>query len=166
MIDGLPAAQLYVDTSTKEEFYNPGFPIGRIMSPEHAMIHNHFNIRIQYHKKKDSNLLRVTGVIINPKSIEASVQKTCLDTESRFQYINHTMANTIGYTYSVSWEESKDVDWGTRWDHYLHVFDPQIHWFRYLLITKHHQLHRHCCHFGINGCNDSSTHLAPRHLAL
>jgi transmembrane 9 superfamily protein 2/4 len=34
----------------------------------------------------------------------------------------------VSYTYNVVWEEDK-ISWGTRWDHYLHVFDPQIHWF-------------------------------------
>lgn len=34
----------------------------------------------------------------------------------------------ISYTYNVHWEEDK-ISWGTRWDHYLHVYDPQIHWF-------------------------------------
>ena len=22
------------------------------------------------------------------------------------------------------------IEWGTRWDNYLHVYDPKIHWFR------------------------------------
>ncbi len=34
----------------------------------------------------------------------------------------------IGYTYSITWIPDK-ITWGTRWDHYLHVYDPQIHWF-------------------------------------
>ncbi len=36
-------------------------------------------------------------------------------------------SQSIVYTYSVSWEES-DVPWATRWDNYLHIFEPNIHW--------------------------------------
>jgi transmembrane 9 superfamily protein 2/4 len=34
----------------------------------------------------------------------------------------------VAFTYSVYWYES-DTAWATRWDKYLHVFDPKIHWF-------------------------------------
>lgn len=34
---------------------------------------------------------------------------------------------TVSFTYSVFWIEDP-ISWGTRWDHYLHVYDPQIHW--------------------------------------
>ncbi len=33
----------------------------------------------------------------------------------------------VSFTYSVYWIEDP-ISWGTRWDHYLHVYDPQIHW--------------------------------------
>lgn len=35
---------------------------------------------------------------------------------------------SVPYYYSVTWIKT-DVSWGTRWDHYLYVFDPKIHWF-------------------------------------
>jgi transmembrane 9 superfamily protein 2/4 len=35
--------------------------------------------------------------------------------------------NSVSFTYSVSWIDDP-IPWGTRWDHYLHVYDPQIHW--------------------------------------
>ena len=25
--------------------------------------------------------------------------------------------------------QESDTPWATRWDHYLHIFDPRIHWF-------------------------------------
>jgi transmembrane 9 superfamily protein 2/4 len=34
----------------------------------------------------------------------------------------------VMWTYSVYWRESPTA-WATRWDKYLHVFDPKIHWF-------------------------------------
>jgi transmembrane 9 superfamily protein 2/4 len=35
--------------------------------------------------------------------------------------------NLVSFTYSVKWVDDP-MSWGTRWDHYLHVYDPQIHW--------------------------------------
>ncbi len=32
-----------------------------------------------------------------------------------------------GFSYSISWQETNEP-WGTRWNSYLHVVDPQIHW--------------------------------------
>jgi transmembrane 9 superfamily protein 2/4 len=34
----------------------------------------------------------------------------------------------VPYTYSVKWIPSQ-ISWATRWDNYLHVYDPKIHWF-------------------------------------
>jgi transmembrane 9 superfamily protein 2/4 len=34
----------------------------------------------------------------------------------------------VAFTYNVLWYESTTA-WATRWDKYLHVFDPKIHWF-------------------------------------
>lgn len=42
--------------------------------------------------------------------------------------IDGTKDTSLHYTYSVYWTEDP-ISWGTRWDHYLHVFDPKIHWF-------------------------------------
>lgn len=68
LTSGLPAGQLYTDTSTNQEFYNPGFPIGHIIFAGHATINNHFDIHIQYHLGNGAlDGVRVTGVIVNPK---------------------------------------------------------------------------------------------------
>ncbi|KAH9266055.1 hypothetical protein BASA83_010792, partial [Batrachochytrium salamandrivorans] len=55
--------------------------------------------------------------------------------------------NAIQYTYSTFWVVDP-ISWGTRWDHYLHVFDPQIHWFSsmvtmILLRTLHKDIARY-----------------------
>ena len=42
--------------------------------------------------------------------------------------LSETETNKVSYTYSVGWLQS-DIPWGLRWDNYLHVFDPRIHWF-------------------------------------
>ncbi|RMZ75317.1 hypothetical protein DV737_g5344, partial [Chaetothyriales sp. CBS 132003] len=40
----------------------------------------------------------------------------------------------VTYTYSVYWRESTTA-WATRWDKYLHVTDPKIHWFSLINST-------------------------------
>src|SRR5207248_1434065 len=42
--------------------------------------------------------------------------------------LSESSPTSVTYTYSVHWRESSTV-WATRWDKYLHVFDPNIHWF-------------------------------------
>eukprot|EP00842_Homolaphlyctis_polyrhiza_P001847 jgi/Hompol1/2663/HPOL_006105-RA len=53
----------------------------------------------------------------------------CDITKTSAKYVlKENAENQIQYTYSVFWVPDP-ISWGTRWDHYLHVFDPQIHWF-------------------------------------
>ncbi|KAI8911628.1 hypothetical protein EDD86DRAFT_202898 [Gorgonomyces haynaldii] len=128
VVDGLPAAELYVDPSTEETFYNPGFQLGRLVSEKTATINNHFHIHLHYHKKDKK--IRIVGIIVEPKSLDKTVQdgKCVISADSPQQMLTKGKDLNIQYTYNVYWEEDK-VSWGTRWDHYLHVFDPQIHWF-------------------------------------
>jgi transmembrane 9 superfamily protein 2/4 len=69
-------------------------------------------------------------VIVTPQSLSAEAQRNgCEDRDNRLpQILLSDDKNTVNYTYSVYWEEDKH-SWGSRWDLYLHVFDPQIHWF-------------------------------------
>ena len=94
-------------------------------------IYNHFNIHIHYHQK-DASRARIVGVVINPQSLDTETQHSgCVVHDSTpKQYLDSsaTSDTSIAYTYNVYWEKDT-VAWGTRWDHYLHVFDPKIHWF-------------------------------------
>nr|KAJ3422607.1 hypothetical protein HK105_007288 [Polyrhizophydium stewartii] len=128
VIDGLPAAQLYEDRSTNETFYNAGFEFGEVTSDDRAIINNHYNIVIHYHSKEGK--ARVVGVLVQPASATRAVQdNNCAITSlSPPLVLEEGQDNKVTYTYSVYWVPDP-VSWGTRWDHYLHVFDPQIHWF-------------------------------------
>ena len=64
VVDGLPAAQIYIDESTGEKFYNAGIPLGDITGI--PVLHNHFNIYIHYHPRENDKI-RVVGVVINPQ---------------------------------------------------------------------------------------------------
>ncbi|KAJ1332227.1 hypothetical protein BSLG_008889 [Batrachochytrium salamandrivorans] len=73
---------------------------------------------------------RVVGVLVQPTSGTKDVQDAGCDfSASSNKYIlQEGQDNAIQYTYSTFWVVDP-ISWGTRWDHYLHVFDPQIHWF-------------------------------------
>ncbi|KAK0307691.1 Transmembrane 9 super member 2 [Friedmanniomyces endolithicus] len=71
LIDGLPAAQKYLDPNTNTEFYQPG------------------DVPMVLEEKTSTH---------------------------------------VTWTYSVFWRTST-TSFATRWDKYLHVYDPKIHWF-------------------------------------
>ncbi|KAJ1341609.1 hypothetical protein BSLG_003798 [Batrachochytrium salamandrivorans] len=128
VVDGLPVAQLYKDLSTNENYYSAGFDFGKITDSDQTIVNNHYNIIIHYHMKNEK--ARVVGVLVQPTSGTKDVQDAGCDfSASSNKYIlQEGQDNAIQYTYSTFWVVDP-ISWGTRWDHYLHVFDPQIHWF-------------------------------------
>ncbi|KAI1334439.1 Nonaspanin [Xylariaceae sp. FL0016] len=135
LVDGLPAGQNLLDDLTGTTFYSPGFAMGSISTtdPEGpTFFNNHYDIVIEYHKVSGhQDQLRVVGVIVQPSSkaykggsldcLDGSIGPVVLSEETDAQ-------TDVTFTYSVYWEESPTA-WATRWDKYLHVFDPKIHWF-------------------------------------
>jgi transmembrane 9 superfamily protein 2/4 len=75
----------------------------------------------------------VVGVIVQPDS-RASNGGSAEDgsgfcgTNGPKVTLNEGAETEVTFTYSVYWLPSKTA-WATRWDKYLHVFDPKIHWF-------------------------------------
>ena len=80
VIDGLPGAEMKIDSETGDIFYQPGFALGSIQRPtahgngegaEEAerrgasLINNHFDIFIDYHSRDGINQ-RVVGVVVWP----------------------------------------------------------------------------------------------------
>lgn len=134
LIDGLPAAQLNLDPMTQTEFYSPGFLLGSLNEGGETMLHNHYDIVIDYHlvgmgKKEE---YRVVGVLVRPDSRGASKnieegQADCGEGGPPM-VLSEEAETSVTWTYSVYWRESPTA-WATRWDKYLHVFDPKIHWF-------------------------------------
>ncbi|KAJ5797310.1 uncharacterized protein N7503_006606 [Penicillium pulvis] len=136
LVDGLPGAQLNMDENTQTQFYSPGFALGDLDENGQAVLNNHFNILIDYHRVgyggKDK--LRVVGVLVQP---ESRADSKLLDdgtahcgTKGTFVTLNEDGEGEtpVTWTYSVQWKESSTA-WATRWDKYLHVYDPKIHWF-------------------------------------
>ncbi|EEP78137.1 conserved hypothetical protein [Uncinocarpus reesii 1704] len=136
LIDGLPAAQLGEDLQTEEEFYIPGFFLGSVDKDGTKLLNNHYDIHIDYHQvtglgKKEQ--YRVVGVLVNPTSrnpskiLDGGKKAECSANGSPVS-LSETEDTTVAWTYSVTWRESPTA-WATRWDKYLHVYDPSVHWY-------------------------------------
>ncbi|KAH8828001.1 hypothetical protein DL96DRAFT_1601229 [Flagelloscypha sp. PMI_526] len=131
LIDGLPAAEIKIDLRTEETFYDAGFNLGNNEGSyrDQPTLNNHYEIVLKYHKPT-ADTYRVVGVLVWPASIggqQDSGSPSC-NTDSEPLILDESKKQTIRYTYRVSWNES-DTAWATRWDNYLHIFDPRIHWF-------------------------------------
>jgi transmembrane 9 superfamily member 2/4 len=135
LVDGLPAGQKMEDTMDHSTFYSPGFYLGQI-DPENGLVYfnNHYDIFIEYHRVKldqTAEWSRVVGVVVQPESRKypAEGPKDNCGDELDPIVLTPNMAQTdVQFSYSVYWIESETA-WATRWDKYLHVFDPKIHWF-------------------------------------
>lgn len=90
-------------------------------------MNTHFSLTIQYHTDNDIDF-RIVGALITPLSIhQTSAEKYDCEETANVQLIENGPLNIV-YTYSVKFEKS-EKKWGTRWDNYLHVTKPKIHWF-------------------------------------
>ncbi|KAL0575741.1 Transmembrane 9 superfamily member 2 [Marasmius crinis-equi] len=133
LIDGLPAAEMKLDTRNGDMFFDMGFNLGNDDEPFHEepALNNHYEIVLQYHEYSPS-AYRVHQQL--PHAIESiggpqDAPATCETGEDGPALVlNASAPQEIRYTYRVTWNES-DTPWATRWDNYLHIFDPRIHWF-------------------------------------
>lgn len=128
IIDGLPAARLVGDIRTKSKFYGAGFNIGIVDEQNHAHLYNHFEINIEYHKRDNDNY-RVVGVTVVPHSLDRNgVLDNLCDLDLKKITLSKDAETKVLFTYSVKFIPSETA-WATRWDKYLHVYDPKIQWF-------------------------------------
>jgi len=132
LVDGLPAGQEIIDDFTHTDFYSPGFLIGQEDENSRITFNNHYDIIVEYHEVGGNpDQLRVVGVRVQPESFKYD-GKAPFDCLSRHEpvVLNEVddKGTTVQFTYSVYWTPSTTA-WATRWDKYLHVFDPKIHWF-------------------------------------
>lgn len=134
LVDGLPAGQLIEDEVTNTKFYSQGFALGSSDDKEMHM-NNHYDILIDYHELTGDQF-RVVGVIVQPDSRKTQ-PKSNGENENNQGFcgaggppltLNENGETEVTFTYSVFWMPSTTA-WATRWDKYLHVFDPKIHWF-------------------------------------
>ncbi|KAI9780953.1 MAG: hypothetical protein M1839_006391 [Geoglossum umbratile] len=133
LIDGLPAGQRNIDNATGTEFYSSGFALGEL-SQDEIILHNHYTMVIDYHEVvtpgRADPQYRVVGVEVKPSSRrDSKILNGNADCADAIPLALSELEDTkVTWTYSVYWRESPTA-WATRWDKYLHVFDPKIHWF-------------------------------------
>ncbi|KAI5955167.1 TMN2 [Candida jiufengensis] len=134
LVDGLPVARIVEDQRTNSQFYGTGFHIGEVNKDHAAVLYNHFDIKIEYHVRGE-NQFRVVGVTATPASLDRSEipenspdETYCSIGELKQFHLDKDKDNDVLFTYSVNFQKS-DIAWATRWDQYLHVYDPKIQWF-------------------------------------
>lgn len=130
LVDGLPAGQLLLDRNTDTRFYSPGFLLGSNQD-EQPILNTHYDILIDFHQA-GNNVYRVVGILVEPSSLGDSKylgpdKAECGDTSTP-KILSQDKPTNVVYTYSVYWRPST-TSFATRWDKYLHVYDPNIHWF-------------------------------------
>lgn len=130
LVDGLPAGQQIKDQLTGTVFYSPGFLMGgEDDRNENVIFHNHYEIWIEYHEVSgNEDQLRVVGVIVQPSSKRYDDEIDCSNDHEPIVFGESDSGEEVKFSYSVYWKKSPTA-WATRWDKYLHVFDPNIHWF-------------------------------------
>ncbi|KAI0305469.1 Nonaspanin TM9SF [Multifurca ochricompacta] len=130
LVDGLPAAEMKVDLKSRDTFFDMGFNLGNDDGPneERPLLNNHYDIVLRYHSPSPGKN-RIVGVLVWPSSRGGS-QDGPLDCDFRAppMILSELEDNQVRYSYRVMWNESS-TPWATRWDNYLHIFDPRIHWF-------------------------------------
>ncbi|KAK3696646.1 Transmembrane 9 super member 2 [Vermiconidia calcicola] len=132
LVDGLPAGQEFLDEDTNTYFYQPGFLLGKIVN-EKAHLHNHYSFLIDYHEFRKGQY-RIVGIQAQPESLGRSKRTgTGSDFTAKCgeddipQELSETTNTRVTWTYSVYWQPSPTT-FATRWDKFLHVYDPKIHW--------------------------------------
>ncbi|KAI0256246.1 Nonaspanin TM9SF [Lactifluus subvellereus] len=130
LVDGLPAAEMKIDVKSGDMFFDMGFNLGNNDGPhaEQPALNNHYDIVLRHHSPSPGKN-RIVGVLVWPSSRGGS-QDSLLDCDSKVPplVLSETEENRVRYSYRVMWNESS-TPWATRWDNYLHIFDPRIHWF-------------------------------------
>ncbi|EHA51517.1 hypothetical protein MCOR27_000388 [Pyricularia oryzae] len=144
LVDGLPAGELVPDHGSLPDqvleepgvtYNSQGFSLGlEDYSTGVIVFNNHYDIYVDYHAvNKKPDQLRVVGVRVTPRSLDYRDKPAdCGQHEPLI--LNDDGETPVQFSYSVYWVESPTV-WATRWDKYLRVFDPKIHWFSLINST-------------------------------
>ena len=138
MVDNLPVADVALMNADGTVRTNSlGFPLGTILDTlghriDPPALYNHYLLNISYHERAPGQF-RVVGAEVLPLSLASlapgAAAPQCDVKEAQALLPNAT--TRIAYTYSVTWTRS-DTPWATRWDAFLHVVDPRIHWYSLL----------------------------------
>ena len=134
--------------------YEKGYALGFVGGKDYPnsaegsrYLNNHLRLILLYHEDQSAFTgNRIVGFEVEPFSVRHEVEgewrdadprinklTTCssasgLSQNARPQSVEPVDKDSIVFTYDVMWEESP-TKWASRWDVYLKMTDPQIHWF-------------------------------------
>ncbi|KAG0094043.1 hypothetical protein BGZ93_007077 [Podila epicladia] len=134
LVDGLPVRHERLGRDGKTPVISLGFPLGEDGGAHKVpRMHNHYDIRVEYHHNTEMQSLRVVGITVDPSSIAnpqigAAGCGTLLDDQTAAVSLDEKKDGSVTYTYSVHWNRVETA-WATRWDRYLLGGEPRIHWF-------------------------------------
>jgi len=140
--DKLPAGLKFENGEKVDVHYLSGVPLGyqqHAVDGDDTIFYNHLTFTILIHKEsggKDSeNLYTIVGFNIQPFSIHQNkeIGKKCSLNKENFNKNFRTEKQKLEegdilFTYDVIFETS-NVPFSSRWDHYLHIHNDNIHWF-------------------------------------
>ncbi|XP_058392829.1 transmembrane 9 superfamily member 2-like isoform X1 [Diceros bicornis minor] len=149
IIDNMPVIWCR-DMEDGQKYCTPGFPIGCFItesgiSKDACIINsefnknntfylfNHVDITLTYHRESETNggIARLVTARLDPKSYKHSDENhlTCDGPPMEIPG-EYTDKLNVTYTYSVKFEENKNVKWASRWDYILEsMSQTNIQWF-------------------------------------
>ncbi|XP_072267780.1 transmembrane 9 superfamily member 2 [Pyxicephalus adspersus] len=147
IVDNMPVTWCY-EVEEKQKFCNPGFPIGCYITqdghPKDACvinsefherdtyyIFNHVDITIYYHVVEDeAKGSRLVAAKLEPRSYKHTHPDKGDCSGPPMEIKNGKDEVEIRYTYSVTFEEEKNIRWASRWDYILESMPhTHIQWF-------------------------------------
>ena len=133
LVDGLPAGQQYPYPNNPDKtYYSRVFPLGKAGdNTQPPTLYNHYDIFVDYHEVSTGKY-RVVGALVRP----GSTRTECGDAnnENNALKLDANKETGVTWSYTVNWRPSK-VAWTVRWDTYLYVEDPKVHWFWLTALT-------------------------------
>jgi len=143
IVDNLPAATRIPltapDGTHEDEIYIKGYILGRVQRENKftksnkeghvVFLNNHVDMKLMYHEDPAYTGRRIVGFEVSARSIKHESMDNPNCGASRWLELPAGSKQTeVIWTYSVNWQRS-EIKWASRWDAYLKMQDPQIHWF-------------------------------------
>jgi transmembrane 9 superfamily member 2/4 len=154
IVDTMPVGMEVTQTSSREETFERGFPVGFKVGDKNNVKHflnNHVRIVIEYNDDpleeeeiEDDRTGKIVGFKVEPASIKhvaipgSNRLSTCESTDGfggrgnvdGVAHMSVDRPDTVIFTYDVVWELT-EVPWTNRWDAYLTAesVNEKIHWF-------------------------------------
>ncbi|ETE65267.1 Transmembrane 9 superfamily member 2, partial [Ophiophagus hannah] len=147
IVDNMPVTWCY-EVEDNQKFCNPGFPIGCYVTkdghPRGACvissefhdsdtfyIFNHVDIKIVYHVvENEAPRARLVAAKLEPKRHTNIDKPDCSGLPMDLRNVINDGTVKIAYTYSISFEENKEIRWASRWDYILESMShTHIQWF-------------------------------------